>query len=101
VVAQEVELPIVTSAALDTENPNAIVDFVELPKGEHYALPFMVWGYYSVEGALSSPSMEHGVSLLRKVFEQLEINRYVEDRHLRHALKKVFVEEGLVVIKRH
>jgi hypothetical protein len=95
-----ISLPIREKGVLFDEGSSVIFDFLELSEKRDYRLPFKVWGYYTLEHSLSSPSLDNGIQLLRKTFEILGLSPPVTDEQMRHALSRIYRENGLFVKNR-
>jgi hypothetical protein len=97
---EEVALPIRERSYLFEEGSSVIYDFLELSEREGYDLPFKVWGYYTLAHSLATPSMQSGLELLRRAFEELRLSMAFSDDDLRRALSKIYRETGLFVKRR-
>jgi len=97
---EEVPLPIRERSYLFEEGSSVIYDFVELSERKGYDLPFKVWGYYTLAHSLAAPSMQSGMELLRKAFQELRLSMAFSDDHLRIVLSKIYREDGLFVKRR-
>lgn len=94
---EEVEIPLRERRSLFGEGSSVIYDFLELSEKDGYSLPFKVWGYYTLQNCLTSPSLENGVRLVRRALELLEIDFDFTDSRLEAVLKKIYEEKGLFV----
>jgi hypothetical protein len=97
---EEVPLPIQTRSHLFEEGSSVIYDFLELSERPGYHLPFKVWGYYTLDHSLGSPSMRNGIQLLRKALDTLNISNALTDDDLGQALSRIYREDGLFVTRR-
>jgi hypothetical protein len=95
--AEKVPLPIEERGYLFEEGSSVVYDFLELSEREGYSLPFKVWGYYTLEHCLASPTLENGVSFLLKAFERLQIAPNFSHAQLEAVSKILHDEEGLFV----
>jgi hypothetical protein len=95
-----VPLPIRERSFLFEEGSSVIYDFLELSERKGYNLPFKVWGYYTLAHSLAAPSMQSGLELLRKTFEELRLSLPISDDDLRRALSRIYREHGLFVKRR-
>lgn len=99
-VAEPVALPIRERGRFFDEGNTVIYDFLELSEQDDYPLPFRVWGYYSIESCLTSPSLENGVLFLEKAFEMLHMTLGLERAELQSVVKNLYVNHGLLVKQR-
>jgi hypothetical protein len=97
---EEVPLPIRERSYLFEEGSSVIYDFMELSEKEGYDLSFKVWGYYTLAHSLGSPSMQRGIQLLRRAFQELRLSMALSDDDLQRVLNTVYREDGLFVKKR-
>ncbi len=97
VTGEEVALPMGKHVRLFDRGQELVYDFVDLSEKESYPLPFSVWGFYTLEGCLSSPSLEQGIRFLDLALERLNLRRNVSRRELENAVKSIFDEERLLV----
>ena len=95
--AEKVALPIEERVNFFEEGNSVIYDFLELSEREGYSLPFKVWGYYTIEQCLASPTLENGVSFLMKAFERLHLTANFSHAQLEAVSKVLYNEEGLFV----
>ncbi|ROR01457.1 hypothetical protein [Desulfosoma caldarium] len=101
VIAEEVPLPIEVPTGPFHSPYGEVYEFLELSEQEGYALPYRIWGYYSVRGCLSGPNVARGVRFLQKALEKLEVSRDFSAKDLEGVIKALFFEEGLVVTSRN
>ncbi len=100
VLADHVEIP-VTRKAFFSDNDRAVVyDFLELSEKEGYDLPFKVWGYYTTDNAIATPSLERGVHFLIKALEYLGIDAKYSREELERVVGYIFERELLYVKKK-
>ena len=99
-IVEPVELPIRERGRFFDEGNTVIYDFLELSEQDDYPLPFRVWGYYSIESSLTSPSLENGVLFLEKAFEMLHMTVGFDREQLQSVVKDLYVTHGLLVKQR-
>lgn len=99
-VAEAVALPVRERGRFFDEGDAVIYDFLELSEQEDYPLPFRVWGYYSIETCLTSPSLENGVLFLQKAFHLLHMTVGFDKAALQEVVKDLYQEHDLLVKKR-
>jgi len=94
---EEVSIPVRERGYLFEEGDSVVYDFLDLSEKEHYPLPFKVWGYYTIRGALSSPSLEKGVQFLKRAFELLNITERTSSGQLEALVKEIYEKDRLIV----
>jgi hypothetical protein len=90
-------LPLKDRGAFFEEGSSVIYDFLELSEKEGYPLPFKVWGYYTLNFSISSPSLDAGVRFLSKAIDLLGLRLDVKRADLESVVKRLYSDEGLVV----
>jgi hypothetical protein len=95
--AESIPLPLKERGAFFEEGSSVIYDFLELSEKEGYPLPFKVWGYYTVNRCISSPSLEDGVRFLTLALELLDIGSDVKRSSIESVVKEIHAREGLLV----
>lgn len=100
VIAEEVPLPIEVPTGPFHSPYGEVYEFLELSEEEGYALPYKIWGYYTLRGCLSGPNLKDGVRFLQKAMQRLKITHPFQLEELEGAVKAVYFEEGLVVRSR-
>ena len=94
---EEVAIPIKQRGEFFAEGNEVVYDFIELSEKENYPLPFKVWGYYTIEGCLSTPELENGVLFLRKSVELLGLPLSWSNSELESIAKTIYERDGLLV----
>lgn len=97
---EKVALPVEERVYFFEEGTSVIYDFLELSEREGYPLPFKVWGYYTLEQCLASPTLENGVMFLMKAFERLNLTVIFSQAQLEVVARALYNEEGLFVQSR-
>lgn len=97
---ERVALPIEERIYFFEEGSSVVYDFLELSEKEGYALPFKVWGYYTLEQCMASPELENGALFLIKAFERLNLAVDFSRSQLESVLRALYDEEGLFVRSR-
>lgn len=100
-VVEPVPLPIRERGRFFDEGSSVIYDFLELSEQEDYPLSFRVWGYYSIESCLTTPSLENGVLFLEKAFQLLHMTLGFDKEELQAVVKELYVTHGLLVKERN
>lgn len=95
--SEEIELPLKERGSFFEEGDSVIYDFLELAEREDYSLPFRVWGYYTINNSLSSPSLQHGVMFLKKAFQMLNMTVGFSEEELEEVVKALYANESLLV----
>jgi hypothetical protein len=92
-----VNLPVSDRGAMFIPGKPVVYDFFQLSEEENYDLPFKVWGYYSLAGAMTSPLLKNGVVFLRRALEILGIQSNADDVLLEATVKALHRKDGLIV----
>jgi len=94
---EKIALPIEERVSFFEEGSSVIYDFLELSERDDYPLAFKVWGYYTLEQCLASPTLENGVAFLKKALERLNLTENFSHAELENVSRALFNEEGLFV----